>query len=83
MREFKERRKGVKESSWGGSFPGVPSGKEPTCHCWRLRDIPSIPGLARSFGGGFGNPLQCSCLENPGDRGAWRAIVHRVTKSHE
>ena len=39
-----------------------------------------IPGLGRSPGGGHGNPLQYSCLENPMDRGAWRATVHRVTK---
>ena len=41
----------------------------------------SIPGWGRSPGGGHGNPLQCSCLENPKDRGAWRAVVHRVAKS--
>ena len=41
----------------------------------------SIPGLGRSPGGGNGNSLQCSCLGNAMDRGAWRAIVHRVTKS--
>ena len=42
------------------------------------RDMGSIPGLGRSPGGGHGNPLQCSCLENPLDRAAWRAIVHRA-----
>ena len=41
----------------------------------------SIPGLGRSPGRGHGNPLQYSCLENPTDRGAWQATVHRVTKS--
>ena len=40
-----------------------------------------IPGLGRSPGEGNGNPLQDSCLENSMDRGAWRAIVHRVTKN--
>ena len=40
-----------------------------------------IPGLERSPGGGHGNPLQYSCLENPVDRGAWQATVHRVTES--
>ena len=40
-----------------------------------------IPGLGRSPGGGHGNPLQYSCLENPMDRGAWRATVHGVAKS--
>ena len=46
-----------------------------------IRDIGSIPGLGRSPGGGHGNPLQYSCLENPTDRGAQRAMVHRVAKS--
>ena len=44
-------------------------------------DLGSVPGLARSLGGGHGNPLQYSCLENLMDRGAWRAAVHTVTKS--
>ena len=46
-----------------------------------IRDPGSIPRLGRSTGGGHGNPLQYSCLENPMDRRAWQAIVHRVTKS--
>ena len=41
----------------------------------------SIPGLGRFPGEGIGNPLHHSCLENPMDRGAWRATVHKVTKS--
>ena len=41
----------------------------------------SIPGLGRSHGGGHGNLLQYSCLENPMDRGAWQATVHRIAKS--
>ena len=41
----------------------------------------SIPGLGISPVEGNGNPLQYSCLENPVDRGAWQATVHRVTKS--
>ena len=45
-----------------------------------VRDVGSIPGLGRSPGGGHGNPLQYSCLENPMDRGAWRATVHKVAK---
>ena len=44
-------------------------------------DPGSIPGLGRSPGEGNGNALQYSCLENPMDRGAWQATVHRVTKS--
>ena len=46
-----------------------------------VRDVDSTPGLGRSPGGGHDNPLQYSCLENPMDRGAWRALVHRVAKS--
>ena len=43
--------------------------------------IDTIPGSGRSPGGGNGNLLQYSCLENPMDRGAWQAIVHGITKS--
>ena len=46
-----------------------------------VRDTGSIPGSSRSPGGGHANPLQYSCLENPMDRGAWQATVHRVTES--
>ena len=46
-----------------------------------IRDSGSIPGLGRSPGEGNGNPLQYFCLENPMDREAWRAIVHRVATS--
>ena len=46
-----------------------------------IRDTDLTPGSGRSPGGGHGNPLQPSCLENPVDRGAWRATVHRVAKS--
>ena len=45
------------------------------------RDTGSIPGLGRFLGGGNGNPLQYSCLENPMERGPWWATVYRVTKS--
>ena len=44
-------------------------------------DVCSIPGLGRSSGEEYGNPLQYSCLENPIDRGAWRATVLGVAKS--
>ena len=46
-----------------------------------IRDTDSIPELGRSPGGGHGNPLQYSGLENPMDGGAWRATVHGVTQS--
>ena len=62
-------------------FPGGAGGKEPACYGGNVRDMDSIPGLGRSPGGGHGNLLQYSCLENPMDRGAWWPTIHRVTKS--
>ena len=59
-------------------LPWWHSGKESVSQCRRTGLIPS-PG--RSPGEGNGNPLQYCCLENPMDGGAWRATVHRVTKS--
>ena len=59
-------------------FPGGMSGKEPTCNAG---DVGSIPGSGRSPGEGHGNPLHCSCLENPMDRGAWWATVHGVAET--
>ena len=53
----------------------------PPGQCRDLRKAGSIPGSGRSPEGGHGNPLQYSCLENPMDRGAWWARVHRVTES--
>ena len=44
-------------------------------------DMGSIPGSGRSLGEGNGNPLQYYCLENPMDRGAWKATVHGIAKS--
>ena len=66
------------------SYQGVV--KNPPANAGDVRDAGSIypwvfPESERSPGGGHGNLLQCSCLENPMDRGAWRAMVHRVTKS--
>ena len=45
-----------------------------------IRGVGSIPGWARSPGGGHGNPLLYSCLENPMNRGGWQATVHRVAE---
>ena len=53
-------------------FPGGSDSKESTCNAG---DLGLIPGLGRSPGGGQGNPLQYSCLENFMDRGAWWATV--------
>ena len=55
--------------------------EKPPANAGDIRDVGSIPGLGRSPGGGHGNPLQYSCLENPMDRGPWWATVHGVTKS--
>ena len=57
---------------------GSSNSKESACEAG---DLGLIPRSGRSPGGGHGNPLQCSCWENPMDRGAWRATVHGVTKS--
>ena len=62
-------------------FPGGASGIEFTCKAGDIRDMGSIPGSGRSPGEENGNPFQYSCLGNPKDRGAWWAIVHRVSKS--
>jgi len=56
------------------------SGKESACNAVGAADVGLIPGWGRSPGGGIGNPLQYSCLENPMDRGAWQATDHMVAK---
>ena len=62
-------------------FPGGSVGKESACNAGDAEVIGLIPGSGRSSGGGHGNLLQFSCLENPMDRGAWWATVHKVIKS--
>ena len=57
------------------------SGEECTCLAGNARDLGSVPGWGRSPAGRNGNPLQYPCLGIPMHRGAWRATVHRVTKS--
>ena len=54
--------------------------KNISANAGNIRDMGSVPGLGRSPGGGYGNPVQYSCLENPMDRGAWGATVHSVAK---
>ena len=56
-------------------------GNESVCNAGDSEDSGLIPGLGRFPGGGHSNSFQYSCLENPLDRGAWRAIVHRDHKS--
>ena len=67
------------ESSWASQVALVI--KKLAARAGDVRDVGSIPGPGRVPGGGHGNPLQYSCLENPVDRGTWWATVHRVTKS--
>ena len=62
-------------------FPGELVVKSPPATAGDVRDPGLIPGSGRSPGGGRGNPLQCSCLENLMDSGAWRVTVHGVTQS--
>ena len=66
---------------WSSKFRSLPGGsvvKNPPANAG---DTGSIPGLGRSLGGGHGNPLQYSGLENPRDRGAWWAAVRGVAES--
>ena len=59
-------------------FPGVSDGKE---SAWNSGNMSSVAESGRSPGEGNGNPLQCSRLENPMNRGARQAAVHGVAKS--
>ena len=59
-------------------FPGGLDGKESACS---VEDLGPIPGLGGAPGVGNGNSFQYACLENPVDRGSWRATVHGVAKS--
>ena len=63
------------------NFPGGSAVKNLPAKAGDKRDAGSIPGSGRFSGGGHGNPLQYSCLENPMDRGASHAIVHGASKS--
>ena len=63
--------------SFPASYPGGSNGKESACNA---EDLRSIPGSGRPPGGGNGNPLQYSCLENPMDRVAWQVTVHKVAE---
>ena len=59
-------------------FPGGSDSKDSACNAG---DLSSIPGSRRAPGEGNDNPLQYFCLDNPMDRGAWRATVHVVAKT--
>ena len=71
----------IKNFNVNESFPNGTAVKNLPANAGDGRDTGLIPGSGRSPGGGHGNPLQYSSLENPVDRGAWQATVHRVTKS--
>ena len=75
------KRLSSSSSSSAGASQVVLVVKKPACHCRRLGEVGLIPAWGRSPGEGHGSPLQYSCLENPMDRGAWWAIVHRVANS--
>ena len=60
---------------------GFPGGSEAKVSACNAGDLGSIPGSRRSPGEGNGNPLQYYCLENPMDRGAWRATVNGIKES--
>ena len=62
-------------------FPGGSVVKNLPAKAGEIIDVGSIPGLGRYPGGGNGNPLQYSCLENPMDKGAWWVTVHGVANS--
>ena len=62
-------------------FLGALVVKNPPANAGGIKDAGSVLELGRSPEGGHGNPLQDSCLENPMDRGAWLAMIHRVPKS--
>ena len=73
------------DSQQTGGFLGASQAvlpvKNPPANAGDIRDIGSIPGSGRSPRGGHDNSLQYSCLENPVDRGAWRAAVHGVAEN--
>jgi len=74
---FSAKDNGTQQTQEGASQVALVV-KNPPANAGDIRDAVSKPGLERSPGGGNGNPLQYSCLENPMDRGAWQATVHGV-----
>ena len=78
MEQSHVENKNIKILTSEMGFPGGSDGKDAACDAGNPG---SIPGSGKSPGQANGNPLQYSCLENPMDRGAWRATVHRVEKN--
>ena len=74
---------GVQHVSFNSGFLSVycyPDGLDGKASACNVGDPGSIPGSGRSPGDGNGNPLQCSCLENPMDRRVWQATVHGLAE---
>ena len=67
-------------SPWSWGFPGCTVVKNLPANAGDARDLGLIPGSGKSPGVGNSNPFQYSCLENPMDRGAWQATVHRIAE---
>ena len=76
-----KKNKTVSHISVYHKLPQCLSGKESAYNAGATGDAGLIPEFGRFPGGGHNNPLQYSCLENPMDRGAWWATVHRLAKS--
>ena len=74
------RRTKGKSSPWGGASKVALVIKNLPAKAGDVREASVIPGSGRSSGGGRGNPLQYSCLENTMDRGAWQAAVRGVAR---
>ena len=66
---------------WDSQSMEIPCGSDGEESAHDAGDLGSVPGLGRSSGEGNGYPLQCSCLENPMDRGVWWAIVHGISEN--
>ena len=71
----------INRGQWDWAFQVVLVVKNLCANAGDVRDAGLMPGFRRSPGGGNGNPLQYSCMENPMDRGDWQAMVSRVAKS--
>ena len=67
--------------TWAIGLLGGTSGKEPTCQWRRHKTCRFDPWVRKVPGGGHGNPLQYSCLENLMNRGVWQVAVHSIAKS--
>ena len=87
LRGLEGRVPQAKEIAWWMSLTGASRvalvGKKVPASVGHLRDVGLISGSGRSSGGGHGNPLQYSCMENPMDREAWHTTVHGVAKESD